>query len=49
MNKFLSSVLALMLVAGLAAPSFAWDADNCPFIDTSMCGAPQSLADGSED
>lgn len=36
-KQILSAILALVLVAGIAAPAFAWDETNCPFTDASMC------------
>jgi hypothetical protein len=37
MKKILSAILALTIVAGIAAPAFAWTGDTCPFKDKSMC------------
>ncbi|MHA6297631.1 hypothetical protein [Devosia sp. CAU 1758] len=49
MKKILAALLALTLAAGIAAPAFAWDADNCPFTDKSMCDVSKSLLDTTDD
>ncbi|MEQ9635839.1 MAG: hypothetical protein RLW68_07105 [Devosia marina] len=48
MNKILSAFIALTIIAGVAAPAFAWTGDTCPFSDKSMC-VVKSLTDTSDD
>jgi len=49
MKKILSTVIALAIVAGLAAPGFAWTGDTCPFTETSMCEVVSLTNDTSDD
>lgn len=48
MKKFAAALLGLSLLAGIAAPAFAWDADNCPFSDASLC-VVETIAPLSDD
>jgi hypothetical protein len=49
MKKFIASLLALTLVAGIAAPAFAAQAD-CKYRDLTLCGGvAKSLLDTSDD
>lgn len=43
MKKLVASIIAMTIVAGVAAPAFAWEAKSCPFTDKSMCGT-QSIS-----
>ncbi|AVF04813.1 hypothetical protein C4375_14630 [Devosia sp. I507] len=49
MKKILSAILALTIVAGVAAPAFAWTGDTCPFSDKSMCDVVTLTDDTSDD
>ncbi|MBB4051636.1 hypothetical protein GGR20_001272 [Devosia subaequoris] len=49
MNKIVSALIALTIVAGIAAPAFAWTGDTCPFTDKSMCDVVSLTDDTSDD
>lgn len=50
MKKFVAAVLALSIVAGVAAPTFAAQADTtCKYKNEAFCGPAQSLADLQDD
>jgi hypothetical protein len=37
MKKLTLALLSLTMIAGVTAPAFAWNADNCPFSEASFC------------
>ncbi|GAB5430417.1 MAG: hypothetical protein Devi2KO_38760 [Devosia indica] len=49
MKMILSAILALTIVAGVAAPAFAWTGNTCPFTDKSMCDVVTLTDDTSDD
>ena len=50
MKKFVAAVLALSIIAGVAAPTFAAQADaTCKYKNEAFCGIAQSLVDTQED
>jgi len=50
-KKILTAFLALTVIAGVAAPVVAAETatEDCRFINKSMCEAPRSLLDTSEE
>lgn len=49
MNKIITSLLAVALVAGFALPSFAATAKTCVFNDQSMCDTRSLSSDNVND
>jgi hypothetical protein len=37
MKKFVTPAVLALISLGLVAPAMAWDQQNCPFRDKSMC------------